>query len=156
MNSRDAAYDESVKTLIEITAAEAASVGAGPSHTPVNERDPEAEDEGDPGLSNRRKRKRTDDDRCVEFSAVLAKINISFPASISVKRTRSGSATSERPIMSNMTRDDPMSVGGSKSTATSTITSRSRQKRVVRRSAHVAESVASAEVDEGIRVHHLP
>jgi len=124
--------DESVvKALIEATAAEAASAESGPPHTPVNGRDAEAEEDVDAGLGNRRKRKRTDDD------------------SISVKRTRSGSATSELPIMSNLSRDDAVSVCGSKGNPVQTAASKPRQKRGGgRRSAQVAESVASAEVDE--------
>lgn len=57
MNSRDAAFDESIKEIIEATAAEAAgydlgSVGNG--H--------EGLEEGEVGPGGRKKRKRTEDD----------------------------------------------------------------------------------------------
>jgi hypothetical protein len=61
MNSRDAAFDESIKEIIEATAAEAAaaqdsrSVGSnGNGNAP-----PESKDESGP--NNRKKRKRQDD-----------------------------------------------------------------------------------------------
>jgi len=62
MNSRDAAYEESVKALIAATAAEA-SVQLPPS--PADGRDTaEVEEDVESVLGNqRRKRKRTDDDR---------------------------------------------------------------------------------------------
>ena len=62
MNSRDAAYEESVKALIAATAAEA-SVPLPTS--PVNGRDiGEVGEDVESGLGNqRRKRKRPDDDR---------------------------------------------------------------------------------------------
>lgn len=61
MNSRDAAYEESVKALIAATAAEA--VPQPPS--PMNGRTTaEVEEDVESGLGNqRRKRKRPDDDR---------------------------------------------------------------------------------------------
>jgi hypothetical protein len=74
MNSRDAAYDESVvKALIEATAVEAAASGIVLPYPPNNEHigSGKHEDEVDAALPNRRKRKRTDDDKCVGFSAVL-------------------------------------------------------------------------------------
>ena len=62
MNSRDAAYEESVKALIAATAAEA-SAQLPPS--PANGRDTaEVEEDVEGGLGNQpRKRKRADDDR---------------------------------------------------------------------------------------------
>ena len=62
MNSRDAAYEESVKALIAATAAEA-SVLQPPS--PMNSRETaEVEEDVESVLGNqRRKRKRPDDDR---------------------------------------------------------------------------------------------
>ena len=62
MNSRDAAYEESVKALIAATAAEASVL---PPPSPMNGRDTaEAEEDVESVLGNqRRKRKRPDDDR---------------------------------------------------------------------------------------------
>ena len=62
MNSRDAAYEESVKALIAATAAEAS---VQPPLSPVNGRDMvDVEEDVESGLGNqRRKRKRGDDDR---------------------------------------------------------------------------------------------
>ena len=62
MNSRDAAYEESVKALIAATAAEASVL---PPTSPMNGRDTaEVEEDVESGLGNqRRKRKRPDDDR---------------------------------------------------------------------------------------------
>lgn len=62
MNSRDAAYEESVKALIAATAAEASVL---PPPSSMNGRDTaEAEEDGESVLGNqRRKRKRPDDDR---------------------------------------------------------------------------------------------
>jgi len=132
MNSRDAAYDERmVKALIEATAAEAATA---PPQTPVNAND-EPDEESEAVLpNNTRKRKRTDDD------------------SVSMKRTRSASATSDRPIMSTVSREDPVSATGSKATPTPSVpppAPKPRQKRGGgRKSVQVAESVASVEIDE--------
>lgn len=58
MNSRDAAFDESLKEIIEATAAEAAAVQdvAVDDHNLPNA---EAHD------SSKKKRKRTDDEKCV-------------------------------------------------------------------------------------------
>lgn len=75
MNSRDAAYDERVvKALMEATAAEAATV---PPHTPVDG-NAELDDEGEAELCNRRKRKRTDDDKCVGCSVMFTLVLIPF------------------------------------------------------------------------------
>jgi hypothetical protein len=62
MNSRDAAYEESVKALIAATAAEASVL---PPPSPMNGRDTaEIEEDVESVLGNqRRKRKRPDDDR---------------------------------------------------------------------------------------------
>jgi len=62
MNSRDAAYEESVKALIAATAAEASVL---PPPSSMNGRDTaEAEEDVESVLGNqRRKRKRPDDDR---------------------------------------------------------------------------------------------
>ena len=75
MNSRDAAYDESLQAIIEASAAEAAAAEAaaaaaqeGTSPGPVTKTEPttngHADDEPVPETTNggRRKRKRTEDD----------------------------------------------------------------------------------------------
>lgn len=83
MNSRDAAFDESLKELIEATAAEAA---AHDTHSVTSNGNREShlglEDDIDSGYNARRKRKRVDEDH------------------LSKKRTRSASTTSEQPAWS--------------------------------------------------------
>ena len=66
MNSRDAAFDESLKEIIEATAAEAAAYDA-VSVTSTGNRDGRqgVDDEVESGPSNRKKRKRSEDDRYV-------------------------------------------------------------------------------------------
>ena len=63
MNSRDAAFDESLKEIIEATAAEAAACDT-VSVTSTGNRDGRqgVDDEVESGPSNRRKRKRAEDD----------------------------------------------------------------------------------------------
>jgi hypothetical protein len=64
MNSRDAAFDESLKEIIEASAAEAAAAqeNAVGEHPPSTISKPEPEDEPEVGPNNKRKRKRTEDD----------------------------------------------------------------------------------------------
>jgi len=66
MNSRDAAFDESLKEIIEATKAEAAANDA-VSVTSTGNRDGRqaVDDEVESGPSNRKKRKRAEDDRYV-------------------------------------------------------------------------------------------
>ncbi|KAG6820736.1 hypothetical protein H0H93_012382 [Arthromyces matolae] len=80
MNSRDAAFDESLKEIIEATAAEAAAAQDNSSVASAGTRDiaPTGEDGGE-GTNNRRKRKRADDDTQPK------------------KRTRSASTASDHP-----------------------------------------------------------
>jgi len=128
MNSRDAAYEESVKALIAATAAEA-SIQLPAS--PANGRDTaEAEEDVESGLGNqRRKRKRADDD------------------SHSFKRTRSGSTTSEVPTMPHLPGED--SVPGTSVTKPTPATARPRQKRGGgRKTAQVTDFGGSGDVDE--------
>ena len=67
MNSRDAAYDESLQAIIEASAAEARAatmspvVAAHKEETKSNH-DPEPEPEPETSSNPRRKRKRSDDD----------------------------------------------------------------------------------------------
>lgn len=65
MNSRDAAFDESLKEIIEATAAEAAAVQDVISSTSVDYVNPDMEEELDSGSGSRKKRKRTEDDMYV-------------------------------------------------------------------------------------------
>lgn len=67
MNSRDAAFDESLKEIIEATAAEAAAVQDITSSVSADHINPEIEEELDPGLGSRKKRKRTEDDTYALF-----------------------------------------------------------------------------------------
>lgn len=66
MNSRDAAFDESLKEIIEATAAEAAAVHDTASVTSTGNRDihdqQELDEDMESGSSNRKKRKRNEDD----------------------------------------------------------------------------------------------
>ncbi|KAJ7251473.1 hypothetical protein B0H12DRAFT_1296210 [Mycena haematopus] len=61
MNSRDAAFDENLKEILETTAAE-----AGATHDPAAPTNgnghPEVDEDGEPAPPNRKKRKRTEDD----------------------------------------------------------------------------------------------
>ncbi|KAK2463246.1 hypothetical protein APHAL10511_004901 [Amanita phalloides] len=78
MNSRDAAFDESIKEIIEATAAEAAAAqGLGDCQGQSNGSRAEAEEETDHAPSNRKKRKRAEEE------------------GLPKKRTRSASTTSD-------------------------------------------------------------
>ncbi|KAG6911131.1 hypothetical protein DXG01_003871 [Tephrocybe rancida] len=81
MNSRDAAFDEKLKEIIEATAAEAAAAHDNASVTSGGTRDAQQanDDEADPGPGSRKKRKRVEED-------IQPK-----------KRTRSASTTSDHP-----------------------------------------------------------
>ncbi|OBZ70845.1 Threonine dehydratase, mitochondrial [Grifola frondosa] len=94
MNSRDAAYEESVQALLEATASEfAAANDPPPSASVANTANGdtnghvEAEQEAEVVPNSRKKRKRTDDD------------------AVAIKRTRSASTTSERPPPAVAVRD---------------------------------------------------
>lgn len=89
MNSRDADFAESLKEIIEATAAEAAAA-KDPTISPVNE--PSATPNGEPEVqtNGKKKRKRTEDD---------------VPTK---KRTRSASTTSDRPPSVQARDDTPM------------------------------------------------
>lgn len=86
MNSRDAAYEQEMQMLIQVTAAEAAAAEASrdgkeplvDSPAAMNGQAPDSREEGDtvpepePEIaSGRRKRKRTDEERCVLNIRVL-------------------------------------------------------------------------------------
>ncbi|KAI0645822.1 hypothetical protein C8Q79DRAFT_1010722 [Trametes meyenii] len=94
MNSRDAAYEESVQALIEATKSEAANFDL-PPRTPVSavsvngslNGHPHPDHDTDSLANPKKKRKRSDDDAA------------------STKRTRSTSITSDRPPLSALVRD---------------------------------------------------
>ncbi|KAF9465047.1 hypothetical protein BDZ94DRAFT_1255182 [Collybia nuda] len=91
MNSRDAAFDESLKEIIEATAAEAAAVHDTASVTSTGNRDfndqHDLDEDIESGAGNRKKRKRNEDDSAVK------------------KRTRSASSASDHQG-STVARDD--------------------------------------------------
>ncbi|KAI9067292.1 hypothetical protein FKP32DRAFT_270410 [Trametes sanguinea] len=142
MNSRDAAYEESVQALIEATKTEAANFDL-PPRTPVSavsvngslngngHLDQDAESVTNP----KRKRKRTDEDAA------------------SVKRTRSASITSDRPPPSALARDaTPHStaktpVPAPSSTSGASRTANARNKRNASRK-NQAQDLASVDGDE--------
>lgn len=61
MNSRDAAFDENLKEILETTAAEAGATHD-PAAPPNGNGHPDVDDDGEPTPPNRRKRKRIEDD----------------------------------------------------------------------------------------------
>ncbi|KAJ7045562.1 hypothetical protein C8F04DRAFT_1065290 [Mycena alexandri] len=88
MNSRDAAFDENIKEILETTAIEAGAVNDPAAPSLNGNGHAELDDDGEPVPPNRKKRKRTDDDA---------------PAK---KRTRSASSASDRRIASAVPRDE--------------------------------------------------
>ncbi|KAJ7096274.1 hypothetical protein C8R44DRAFT_812596 [Mycena epipterygia] len=125
MNSRDAAFDENLKEILETTAAE-----AGATHdpaAPVNGNGhPEVDEDGEPAPANRKKRKRTEDD---------APVN---------KRTRSASSASDRRMASAVPRDESPPAAPSKTVAAPKAAGRRRGGR----KAVVHELVVSIEGEE--------
>lgn len=103
MNSRDAAFDESLKEIIEATAAEAAAAHDTVSVASTGNRDGLDEDM-EPGPS-RKKRKRTEEDTYVLMSLYLIYISSLFYSTIK-KRTRSVSTASDAQGSTAVVRDD--------------------------------------------------
>ncbi|TFK44738.1 hypothetical protein BDQ12DRAFT_695150 [Crucibulum laeve] len=143
MNSRDAAFDESLKEIIEATAAEAAAVNDTVLTAPSNNANTPADldPDVDSGSNNRKKRKRTEDD------------------GTSKKRTRSASSASERQESVVATTEVPVNGSQSKPLTSAVIPPPSkvtgRIKRGGRKSAAAAaaaaaEIQASVEGDEGV------
>lgn len=95
MNSRD--FDESLKEVMEATAAEAAAAQdvGGLTNQPngINHQEPEEDPEGGP--SNRKKRKRTEEEQWVILLFMLIVLQTSIR--MSKKRTRSASTVSDLP-----------------------------------------------------------
>ncbi|KAJ7770201.1 hypothetical protein DFH07DRAFT_806067 [Mycena maculata] len=90
MNSRDAAFDENLKEILETTAAEAGATHE-PGSSPIlnGNGHPELDEDGEPGPTlNRKKRKRIEEDAPVK------------------KRTRSASSASDRRLPSAIPRDE--------------------------------------------------
>ncbi|CAK5265740.1 unnamed protein product [Mycena citricolor] len=87
MNSRDAAFDENLKEILETTAAEAGTI---PESASVGSAmvQGDAEEDMENGVSNRKKRKRIEDDAPVK------------------KRTRSASEVSDHRVASAVPRDE--------------------------------------------------
>ncbi|KAJ6499939.1 hypothetical protein C8R47DRAFT_1109675 [Mycena vitilis] len=81
MNSRDAAFDENIKEILETTAAEAGAPHD-PAAPPNGNGHPDVDEDGEPTPPNRKKRKRIEDDAPVK------------------KRTRSASSASDRRMAS--------------------------------------------------------
>ncbi|KAI0358572.1 hypothetical protein OH77DRAFT_1193801 [Trametes cingulata] len=141
MNSRDAAYEESVQALIEATKSEAANFDL-PPRTPVSavsvngslNGQPNPEHESESLTNPKKKRKRSDDDAA------------------SVKRTRSASITSDRPPPSVLARDPtPQSTAKTPApppaTAAASRTANARNKRNAARKTQ-AQDIASVDGEE--------
>ncbi|EIW62668.1 uncharacterized protein TRAVEDRAFT_34052 [Trametes versicolor FP-101664 SS1] len=141
MNSRDAAYEESVQALIEATKSEAGIFDLLP-RTPVSAVSVNGSTNGHPhpdhdteSVTNpKKKRKRTDDDAA------------------SVKRTRSASITSDRPPLSALPRDPtpqsaPKIPPPPAPTAGAARTANARNKRNASRKSQ-AQDIASVDGDE--------
>ncbi|KAH9858425.1 hypothetical protein C2E23DRAFT_1972 [Lenzites betulinus] len=142
MNSRDAAYEESVQALIEATKSEAVNFDL-PPRTPVSavsvnggsvNGHPHPDHDTESVTNGKKKRKRTDDDAA------------------SVKRPRSTSITSDRPPLSALVREPtPQSATKaappSVATAGAARTANARNKRNAGRKSQ-AQEIASAEGDE--------
>ncbi|KAK0461063.1 uncharacterized protein EV420DRAFT_1267381 [Desarmillaria tabescens] len=134
MNSRDAAFDENLKEILETTAAEADAVYDTKSiHSNTNE-----DEEVDVGTTNRRKRKRKEDDA---------------PPN---KRTRSTSIVSDRRAASVIARDEtPIQSAPVKTPALSAPQPKARGKRGGRKAAAHTELVVN-ENGEGMISSRLP
>ncbi|EKM80997.1 hypothetical protein AGABI1DRAFT_127043 [Agaricus bisporus var. burnettii JB137-S8] len=129
MNSRDAAFDESLKEIIEASAAEAAAAQENPTgdHPPPNISKLEPEDEPEVGSNNKRKRKRIEDD------------------APSKKRTRSASTASD-PNSSSIPR--PPTSPPKPVPATNTTKPGGRAKRTARKTVPAPETSAPLDGDE--------
>ncbi|KAF8630645.1 hypothetical protein AX15_002796 [Amanita polypyramis BW_CC] len=139
MNSRDAAFDESIKEIIEASAAEAAAAQGlsantndnGNSNTTSDARaDPETADNGP---SNRKKRKRTEDD------------------GVPKKRTRSASTASDHQSLTMARPETPVNGVQPKPlpAATTTTSKPSGRNKRGGRKALPAESLLNQEGEEG-------
>ncbi|KAJ7188187.1 hypothetical protein C8R46DRAFT_1242327 [Mycena filopes] len=88
MNSRDAAFDENIKEILETTAAEAGAIHDPAAPLLNGNGHAELDDDGEPIPPNRKKRKRTEDDAPPK------------------KRTRSASSASDRRMASAVPREE--------------------------------------------------
>lgn len=84
MNSRDAAFDESVKELIEATAAEAAGT-TDPPKPAVNGCASAQSEVPDDDCNGRKKRKRAEDDVCVCPAHLESKCGSLPPSTVSLR-----------------------------------------------------------------------
>ena len=98
MNSRDAAYEESVQQLLETTAAEAAALnGDNVSNRAGSVVEEAVDDMADFGPSGRKKRKRVEEEPYVfQNDLVFLRLTPHFECRASSKRKRSASVISER------------------------------------------------------------
>ncbi|KAF9450436.1 hypothetical protein P691DRAFT_789233 [Macrolepiota fuliginosa MF-IS2] len=131
MNSRDAAFDESLKEIMEATAAEAAAQETATQHPhqpQPNTVQPEADEDPDPASNSRKKRKRTEDDAS------------------SKKRTRSASSASDHkpPSLPRPPTPPPTKAQSTVSNAKTN----ARTKRTGRKNAPTADTPAPLDGDE--------
>ncbi|KAJ6593946.1 hypothetical protein B0H19DRAFT_1205351 [Mycena capillaripes] len=104
MNSRDAAFDENLKEILETTAAEAGATHD-PAAPPTTNGHPDVDDDGEPTPPNRKKRKRIEDDASAP-SCLYSAAFIDSERRPAKKRTRSASSASDRRMASAPPRDE--------------------------------------------------
>ncbi|KAJ7783225.1 hypothetical protein B0H16DRAFT_484910 [Mycena metata] len=105
MNSRDAAFDENIKEILETTAIEAGTIHDPAAPSLNGNGHAELDDDGEPVPPNRKKRKRTDDDAS-EFPVFHFAIGTDSECRPAKKRTRSASSASDRRMASAVPRDE--------------------------------------------------
>ena len=157
MNSRD--FDESLKEVMEATAAEAAGKDPVPTHSRDEPVANDGEHEEVPA-NGKKKRKRGEDDPYVFHLLALAQ-SLNFLVLFRVptkKRTRSASTTSDRPASAHPRDETPVSTTARPtSQAPAPAKGGGRNKRGGRKAA-VPEAVVTADGEEGteIKVSNRP
>ena len=152
MNSRDAAYDESLKEIMEATAAEAAALNQSSASLNGSVNGHVEDEQPAVAVNGRKKRKRGEDDASVPviflFSCHSTNIRV---RSESVKRIRSASTTSDQPRTMAAAREEIPASAPSKSAmpAPPAKASSSRNRRGGRKSAVQAQDAGLAEGEEG-------
>ena len=167
MNSRDAAYDEMMALIVENSVAEAAGPTSAQSPpSPING-SVNGQADGDEQLpspaTSKKKRKRTSEDALVCLSPISYFCNSpNTDRSASIKRTRSASTTSDRPIMSKPPHEDtpaptPKSISMPAPPVPPPKSSSSRNRRGGGRSrpSAQAQDAASVDGDEGEKPYRL-
>jgi hypothetical protein len=154
MNSRD--FDESLKEVMEATAAEA----AGKDPVPTHSRDEPVANEGEHEevqANGKKKRKRGEDDPYVSHRAALAQTltSLAFLRAPTKKRTRSASTTSDRPASAHPRDETPVSTTA-RPTSQAPVPAKggARNKRGGRKAA-VPEAVVTADGEEGTGIKVL-